>query len=184
MHLLGTSVLVFLLLPLVFSCKSTKSKDEIYRDYTNIIQKQLNHINLSIQRQMESCPEKRLPNLSSIERISSLSCKRFPKHINGTLQSELLNLTRNIHASLGCPCSTNQTEQALRWPDSQSVQKKFCRLKHGSTAFGDFDPLKLRISTIIFPGYGYPPGDSLRCRSGTVPTYSENYQFLAWLVCI
>ncbi|GAA6092688.1 uncharacterized protein LOC121570485 isoform X1 [Tachysurus ichikawai] len=128
-HLLGTSVLVFLLLPLVFSCKSTKSKEEIYRDYTNIIQKQLNHINRSIQRQMESCREKRLPTLSSFERISSLSCNRFPKHINGQLQSELSNLTRNIHASLGCPCSTNQTEQALRWPDSQSVQKKFCRLK-------------------------------------------------------
>lgn len=48
----------------------------------------------------------------------------------------------------------------------------------GSTAFGDFNPLKLRISTFISPSYGYPPGDSLRCRSGTVPTYSENYQFL------
>ncbi|KAG7317521.1 hypothetical protein KOW79_018556 [Hemibagrus wyckioides] len=130
MHLLGTSVLVFLLLPLVFSCKSTKTEEEISQDYTNIIQKQLNHINLSIQQYVESCREKKLvlPNLSLIERISTVSCNRLPKHINGTLQNDLSILTKVIHASLGCPCSPNEAEQALRWRDSLSVQKKFCKL--------------------------------------------------------
>lgn len=131
MHLLGTSVLVFLLLPLVFSCKSTKSKEEISQDYEYIIQKQLEHINLSIQRQVESCGERKLvlQNLFPIERISTVSCTRLPRNISGQLHTELRNLVRDITVSLGCPCSANQTEQAERWPDSQPLQKKFCRLK-------------------------------------------------------
>lgn len=132
MHLLGTSALVFLLLPLVFSCKTTKTKEEISQDYQYIIQKQLEHINLSIQRQVESCGERRLvlPNLPPIERISAVSCTRLPKNISHHLHTELPNLMRDINASLGCPCASNQeAEQAARWPDTQSLQKKFCRLK-------------------------------------------------------
>ncbi|KAF4075650.1 hypothetical protein AMELA_G00221230 [Ameiurus melas] len=131
MHLLGTSVLVFLLLPLVFSCKSTKSKEEISRVYENIIQKQLEHINLSIQRQVEFCRERKLvlQNLSPIDRISTVSCTRLPSNASGQLQNKLQNLMRDISESLGCPCSAKQAEQAERWPDSQTTQKKFCRLK-------------------------------------------------------
>ncbi|MCJ8745869.1 hypothetical protein PDJAM_G00135360 [Pangasius djambal] len=110
MHLLGTSVLVFLLLPLVFSCKSTKTKEEISQYYEYIIQKQLEHINLSIQRQVESCGERKLvsQNLKPIDRISAVSCARLPGDINGQLQTELPNLMRDINLSLGCPCPAHQ----------------------------------------------------------------------------
>ncbi|MCI4391620.1 hypothetical protein PGIGA_G00136610 [Pangasianodon gigas] len=130
MHLLGTSVLVFLLLPLVFSCKSTKTKEEISRDYEYIIQKQLEHINLSIQRQVESCGERKLvlQNLSPIDRICTVSCERLPRNINGQLQTELPNLMRDINLSLGCLCRC-PAHQPVRWSESQSLQKKFCRLK-------------------------------------------------------
>ncbi|TSK98496.1 hypothetical protein Baya_5410 [Bagarius yarrelli] len=111
-HLLGTSALVFLLLPLVFSCKTTKTKDEISQDYKYIIHKQLEHI------------------LPPIERISVVTCTRLPKNISDHLHTKLPKLMKDINASLGCPCASNQeAEQTARWPDTQSLQKKFCRLK-------------------------------------------------------
>ncbi|KAI5092024.1 hypothetical protein C0J45_17655 [Silurus meridionalis] len=107
-HLLGTPVLVFLLLPLVLSCKSTKTKEEIIQNYQHIIQLQLENI------------------LQPIECISTVSCTRLPKDIHGHLQNELQKLVKVIGESLGCPCSRHQE---VKWPDSQSLHKKYCKLK-------------------------------------------------------
>ncbi|KAI5620036.1 hypothetical protein C0J50_20341 [Silurus asotus] len=108
-HLLGTPVLVFLLLPLVLSCKSTKTKEEIIQNYQHIIQLQLENI------------------LQPIECISTVSCTRLPKDIHGHLQNELQKLVKVIGESLGCPCARHQQE--VKWPDSQSLHKKYCKLK-------------------------------------------------------
>ncbi|KAF5897488.1 uncharacterized protein DAT39_012791, partial [Clarias magur] len=106
-HLLGTSVSVFLFLPLVLSCVSTKTKEEISRDYEYIIQHQLEHINLSIQREVESCERKLvLQHLSPSNRICAVVA-RLPKEIDGKLGTQLPNLIRDINASLGCSCPTH-----------------------------------------------------------------------------
>ncbi|KAF7691617.1 hypothetical protein HF521_010584 [Silurus meridionalis] len=134
MHLLGTPVLVFLLLPLVLSCKSTKTKEEIIQNYQHIIQLQLENINLSIQKQVKENPCVRksrerkhvCQSLQPIECISTVSCTRLPKDIHGHLQNELQKLVKVIGESLGCPCSRHQE---VKWPDSQSLHKKYCKLK-------------------------------------------------------
>lgn len=46
--------------------------------------------------------------LKPIEWISNMSCNRLPRNITDQLQTELLNLRRDIIASLGCPCTTKQ----------------------------------------------------------------------------
>ncbi|KAM9436648.1 uncharacterized protein Hap1MRO34_001044 [Clarias gariepinus] len=128
MHLLGTSVSVFLLLPLVLSCVSTKTKEEISRDYEYIIHHQLEHINLSIQTEVESCERKLvLQHYSPIYRITDVVCNRLPKVIDSKLRTELLNLRRAINASLGCFCTSNQLDPSKT--ETQTKRKNFCRLK-------------------------------------------------------
>lgn len=130
MHLLGTFVLGFLLLPLAFSCKNTNNKEAISKDYKYIIAKQLEEITHSIEIQLKNktCV-KRIPtmNIHPIQQIYNISCNRLLRSMDGLLERELTSLVNGINESLGCPC---QTHQAVRPSKQPPLKKKLCKLKH------------------------------------------------------
>ncbi|KAL6462740.1 hypothetical protein MHYP_G00291620 [Metynnis hypsauchen] len=131
MHLLGTSVVAFILLPLAFSCKSTQPKEQISRDYQHVIRKYLEDTKISIEEQLKrrniTCTEKNFtrPLMDrATQYIHNESCKRITKDLD--LADKLTRLVGAINASLGCQCSTQQWE-----PSKVSTHRKLCRHKYG-----------------------------------------------------
>ncbi|KAL7835408.1 hypothetical protein SRHO_G00277550 [Serrasalmus rhombeus] len=130
MHLLGTSVVAFILLPLTFSCESTQRKEQISLDYQHVISKHLEDTKISIEKQLnKSCKEKTFTRPvmdSATQYIHNESCKRIPKDLDKDLADKLMRLVRAINASLGCQCSTQQGE-----PSKVPLHRKLCRHKNG-----------------------------------------------------
>ncbi|KAK9953296.1 hypothetical protein ABG768_017301 [Culter alburnus] len=131
MHRLGTSVLTLIILPLAFSCESGHNKTQIIEDYRNVIQKQLKHVEASIEELYSNCtirnvskskePRNAQHNIHrKICRVNG-KLRRYesePDNVNGQLKDVLYKLVEEIHVSLRCWCQRKrkrQMRQIRKW---------------------------------------------------------------------
>ncbi|KAG9283396.1 hypothetical protein AMEX_G2156 [Astyanax mexicanus] len=135
MHLLGASVVGFILLPLAFSCEISKNKVKISQEYEHIILKQLQRINLTVEEELiqrnKHC--KRNTTFHNIENpeyfIHNASCNRMPTGLETNLEEDLKFLVESIIGSLGCQCPTRQGKQRANGKQP-GLRRKLCKLKH------------------------------------------------------
>lgn len=132
MHLLGTSVLMLVILPLTFSCEIGNSNN-IAEDYRNVIEPQLKHVEAMIDQRNLNCTASVLrppKNASSILR-NICRANRQLKRIERQLQDvtsqpmpELSSLVQELGHSLKCWCkSKNKSSKLLhKWT--------LCKVKH------------------------------------------------------
>ncbi|KAI4896304.1 hypothetical protein NFI96_011644, partial [Prochilodus magdalenae] len=135
-HLLGTSVVAFILLPLAFSCESNTTKETISQHYEYVIRKQLADIKINIDKQLSSpCRGKKHPPPpphlmgNPIRYIHNVSCNRLLKDVKNLLGDKVTNLVKEINGSLNCQCSTPQGDQHKSHTVTK-VHKKLCKLRH------------------------------------------------------
>lgn len=132
MHRLGTSVLMLIILPLAFSCES--DHNTITEDYHNIIERQLKHVeasieqlNCTIRNVWKSKEPKNAQNIHrTICRVNG-KLRRFGSesdHVNGQLKDDLYKLGQEINDSLRCWCHRKREA-----PKQQIRKWKPCKVK-------------------------------------------------------
>lgn len=130
MHLLGTSVLTLVILPLAFSCESANISNKVTEDYRNVIEPRLKHVKAILDQLNLNCTSKKFREPKNAQSILRKICR-----VNRQLRKQSENETRQaipvlpllveeIDHSLQCWClkKKESSKPSPKW--------KLCKVKH------------------------------------------------------
>ncbi|KAJ8376576.1 hypothetical protein SKAU_G00071560 [Synaphobranchus kaupii] len=139
--LFGSYLLALLLLPLAYSCESTRPKAEVMEDYKCVIHPLLQSIenNITLLGGQE-CGEMKQKHLCEEDNergsIHKMVCSipfKNPKKTMSKIKCDLRNLTVNIKDSLNCSCPRNEDDNPSKFnckqPHHRNLRKeRLCNL--------------------------------------------------------